>query len=328
MGTVQRMERCYVIENLKYKRVIEMLDKEKKIIPMVDNRRTVRIKRSGLHRYELGDLYKPSLKFAETRKELEQAFSLVYEVYLKKKYVPQPCRHKMLYNIYSLLPDTTHIVAKSNLQVISNLTQIFDSPKFGLPMDAIYKHELDHLREQGRSIIELSYLATPKDQRWKNIFLYLVQVMYWYSVYKEVDDVCITVNPRHVRYYMKLFPFEYLGPQRHYERVGAPAVALRGKVREAKGQMQEITRSMGFETSLFSYFDTMTEDSPYQKKRRMDSKSLQIMIQPNRLKMEIVQYFLDLDPSILHGLNSEQLDELIRLYPSLVLECPSRRLAS
>jgi hypothetical protein len=234
----------------------------------------------------------------------------------------------MLYNIYSLLPDTTHIVAKSNLQVISNLTQIFDSPKFGLPMDAIYKHELDHLREQGRSIIELSYLATPKDQRWKNIFLYLVQVMYWYSVYKEVDDVCITVNPRHVRYYMKLFPFEYLGPQRHYERVGAPAVALRGKVREAKGQMQEITRSMGFETSLFSYFDTMTEDSPYQKKRRMDSKSLQIMIQPNRLKMEIVQYFLDLDPSILHGLNSEQLDELIRLYPSLVLECPSRRLAS
>ena len=183
-----------------------------KIIPQPDRRRTVRIKRSGLHRTELGDLDRPSLKFAETKEELEQAFSLVYDVYLKKKFIPTPRDHKMLYNMYSRFPDTTHIIAKSYRQVISNLSEIFDSEDFGLPMDAIYRKELDDLRSQGRSLVELSALATPKEHRWKNIFLYLVQVMYWYSVYRGVDDVCITVNARHIRYYMQLFPFEHLGP--------------------------------------------------------------------------------------------------------------------
>lgn len=298
------------------------------ISPKVERRTTLRIKRSGLHGCDFDDLDRISFKFAETREELEQAFSLVYEVYLNKGYIPKPCFHKMLYNIYSLLPETTHIIAKSYLNVISNLTEIFDSPTFGLPMDCIYKQELDELRKQGRSIVELSSLATPEVHRWKNIFLYLVQVMYWYSVYKEVDDVCITINPRHVRYYMQLFPFEYLGPERHYKRVDAPAVALRGKIREAREWMVSISRSLGFDPSLFSYFDKMTGDGPFHKRPLMDPESPQIMVQPNRLKKETVQYFIDMDPGILHELRYEHLEELLRLYPGLLLESKERMITS
>ena len=292
--------------------------------PPAERRRTVRIKRSGLQTFMLEGLDRPAMKFAETREELEQAFSLVYEVYRKKNFIPNPVPHKMLYNMYSLLPSTKHIIAKSYLTVISNLTEIFDTPQFGLPMDAIYKPELDNLRDKGRSLVELSALATPREHRWKNIFLYLVQLMYWHSVYNGVDDVCITINPRHVRYYMQLFPFEQLGPERHYKRVSAPAIALRGKVKDSMDRMVEICHNLGFDTPLYSYFYRITGITPANDAAYLDSQALQVNVRPKPIKTSIVKYFLNKDKSILNELSDEQKDELQKVYPDLVLEDSSK----
>ncbi len=56
---------------------------------------------------------------------------------------------------------TCVFIFRTYLTVISTLTQIFDSELFGLPMDVLYKGELDTLRGQGRNITELSALAPP-----------------------------------------------------------------------------------------------------------------------------------------------------------------------
>ncbi|MCF8104165.1 MAG: hypothetical protein K9K64_01670 [Desulfohalobiaceae bacterium] len=284
-----------------------------------ERRRTVRIKRSGIQANELEGLDRPAVKFAENRDELAQAFSLVYEVYFKKKYIKRPASHGMLYSIYSLLPETTHIVAKSYLTVISTLTEIFDSKTFGLPMDGIYRKELDRFRNQGRKIVELSTLATPREHRWKNIFHYLVQVMYWYSVYTEVDDVCIAVNPRHVRYYKNLFPFEIFGPERKYARVEAPAVGLRGKVREAMERMMQICKELDFDTPLYAYFYRMTGLKPGKDIPFFDPDIFQMTVQISRLETETVQYFIDLDPSLLKGLSEPQKSDFLKAYPGLRL---------
>lgn len=285
----------------------------------VERRRTIRIKRSGLLRNKLDGLDRPAIKFAETKDELEQAFRLVYDVYWKKKYITVAKPHRMLYSIFSLLPTTTHIVAKSYLTVISTLTEIFDTKGFGLPMDVIYKSELDELRAQHRTIVELSALATPREHRWMNIFLYQVQVMYWYSVHMSVDDICIAINPRHVRYYLNLFPFEIFGPERHYPRVDAPAVALRGKVKEAQDDMKKIAQDLDFDTDLKEYFYRMAsrdlDGSVVEQKKGLD-----IVVQPNRLTTDTVQYFLDQDKELLKELTPRQVHRLKELYPGLEVE--------
>ncbi|WP_150112193.1 N-acyl amino acid synthase FeeM domain-containing protein [Desulfonatronovibrio hydrogenovorans] len=285
-----------------------------------ERRRTLRIKRSGLHNQDLLDLDRPAVKFAETREELEKAFSLVYQIYLQKKFITEPKPHQMLYSIYSLLPDTVHIIAKSYLSVISNLTQIFDTPEFGLPMDVIYRPELDELRNQGRKIVELSALATPREHRWKNIFHYLVQVMYWYSIYKGVDDVCIAVNPRHVRYYKNLFPFKELGPVRHYPRVDAPAVALRAKVAESKDVMIKICQDLEFDTPLYSYFHDVARQSPGEKVARVLPNDFCSSKTKNGLDSNTVAYFLSKDSSLLENVTEAMKEALNSWYPGLESE--------
>ncbi len=299
---------------------IRMLDSKITRIRKPERRRTLRIKRSGLNKQELQDLDRPALKFAETRDEIEQVFSLVYRIYRQKKFITDPKPHKMLYSVYSLLPETVHIVAKSYLSVISNLTQIFDTPEFGLPMDVIYKPELDALRGRGRKLTELSALATPREHRWKNVFHYLVQVMYWYSIYKGVDDVCIAVNPRHVRYYKSIFPFENLGPVRHYPRVDAPAIALRAKVLESKDLMIRICRDLEFDTPLYSYFNEIAGRAPDSKMAEHLPEEFMTSGTHKGFDTDTVAYFIDRDRLILEGLTPEMKQALNTWYPGLGLK--------
>lgn len=284
-----------------------------------ERRRTLRIKYSGLKRLGLDDLDKPAIKFAETKEELEQAFALVYKIYMEKKYIKDPKDHGLYFSIFSLLPTTVHIIAKSYLTVISTLTEIFDTKEFGLPMDLIYKEELDELRLQGRQVAELSSLATPREYRWKNIFLYQVQVMFWYSLYKGVDDICIAINPRHVRYYMNLFPFEKLGDEKMYPKVGAPAVALRGRVEESVDEMMEIFKTLEMETPLDYYFYIMTGSKPVKPTSIFNSDLKSLKPKPKRITADIVSYFLDKEPSIRDNLTPAQKEMLKKHYNGLRL---------
>ncbi len=291
---------------------------EKKVpVSVNERRRTLRIKRSGLLDSELQDMDRPAIKFAETREELVQSFSLVYQVYLQKKFITEPKSHRMLYSIYSLLPETVHIVAKSYLTVISNLTVIFDTPEFGLPMDVIYRPEVDELRSQGKNVVELSSLATPREHCWKNMFHYLVQVMYWYTVYKDIDFVCIAVNPRHVRYYKNLFPFEYMGPTRHYPRVEAPAVALKARVKESMSLMMEICRKLEFDTPFYSYFYRMTGQAPRASVPFLEPSVLEAVSSPMSIDVKDIKYFIQTDPAVLEDLSLEQLQALNAWYAGL-----------
>ncbi len=285
----------------------------------VERRRTLRIKRSGLLKNDLQDLDRPAIKFAENREELQQSFALVYQVYLQKKFITKPKPHGMLYSIYSLLPQTVHIIAKSYLSVISNLSVIPDTPEFGLPMDVIYRPELDAMRGQSKNIVELSALATPREHRWKNMFHYLVQVMYWYCVYKGVDEVCIAINPRHVRYYKGLFPFQELGPVRHYPRVDAPAIALQAPVLESMQHMLQLCRELEFETPLYSYFYRMTGQAPRNDTPFLEPEALNVVAKPIVNDAETIGHLIQTDPGVLEGLSHKQLQVLNTWYPGLNL---------
>lgn len=273
----------------------------------IERRRTVRIKRSALLKGNLHDIDRPAIKFAETKDELEQAFSLAYKEYIKSGYITEPKPSQLLFSIYNMLPETVVFIAKAYMTVISTLTQIFDSELFGLPMDAIYREELDALRAEERNVAELSALVTPKDACWKNIFMFLCQVMYKYAFYKGVNDLCITVNPKHARFYKTIFLFEDLGPERHYPRVNAPAVALRLNMDNIGKNLKSIYNELDFECNLYTFFHRITEEEAGDNSKALTK---------SRLDTETARYFLSKEDT-LKELSSAQREYIESIYPGL-----------
>lgn len=219
-----------------------------------ERRRSVRLRRSAMLKAKLDEIDRPNIKIAETRDEFAQSFALVYNEYLASGYIKNPHPSEMHFSIFNFLPETCVFIFRTYTTVISTLTQIFDTPLFGLPMDALYKEELDSLRAQGRKITELSALATPRETRWCNLMVFLSRTMFEYSRVNSVDDICIMVNPKHVNFYKTMFLFEDFGPERFYSGVSAPAIALRMNMDEIEQQALEKYRNIEMEGDLYSFF--------------------------------------------------------------------------
>lgn len=187
-----------------------------------------------------GDAAGYVFKIAGSGRELIQAFHLLYEEYRRAGYVAES-PHRLLFTRYHLLPETTVFLAKSGDEALSTATAVRDSRPFGLPMDDVFGEELDRLRQSRRSILEVSSLASNRRKFSRQGITDFISLVYAHSLFQDVDDICIMVNPKHVRLYMALFGFEIFGTQRHYARVNAPAVALRVDVREARMKFGERT---------------------------------------------------------------------------------------
>lgn len=283
----------------------------------IERRRTVRIKKSALLAESLNDIDRPALKIADNQDELQQAFAIVHEEYLKTGYISKPKSHKMLFSIYNFLPHSVIFVAKSYLTVVSTLAQIFDSKLFGLPMDVIYREELGELRSANRKIVEIGSLANLKSFKWKNLFLYLIKLAYWHSVYQNVNDWCITVNPKHVPFYETVLLFKQFGPQKYHPKVNAPAVLLRLNIDEYKDKLKEIYNDFDFDCNLFRYFHRIgiqkTEIySDAQNQKESSSYT-------NFLTTKTAQYFMDIEPNITDDISPECISYLQSIYPGLNL---------
>ena len=219
-----------------------------------DRRRTLRLRKSTLVDLKMDGIDRPGIKIAETLDEYRQAFGLAYEAYVKSGYIPPDPGHPYYYSPYSFLPDTCLFVFKSYLTVIASLTEIFDSPALGLPMDDLYKEELDSLRSNNRSIVELSSFVTSHEYRMRNIMVFLSRVMLDYSLMNNVNDICIMVNPKHVRFYTLMFLFEPFGKEKFYSKVQAPAVALRLNMDDIEGRLRDKYSKFNFTEDLYSFF--------------------------------------------------------------------------
>jgi hypothetical protein len=277
-----------------------------------DRRRTIRVKRSALLRSNLDHVDRPSIKIAETRDELEQAFSLVYNEYLEEGYIKDSDRSGLHFNIHHLLPETVVFVFKSYLKVISTLTLIFDSETFGLPMDVLYRKELDALRRGKRRLVELSSLATTKDARWHNLFMYLNRAMVWYAMYRNATDLCIMVNPKHVDFYKLILLFDDLGPLQYYSKVSAPAVALRLDLDDVHDKFRETYSALDFDCDLHKFFFNVTTT----QLASVDRKDL-IVKKHRPLDIDTVRYFFIEKKNILKTATPEQMKFIRSAYPGL-----------
>lgn len=204
-------------------------------------------------------------KIAESHDELEQAYRLVHDVYQEEGYTDiHPSGMRI--NAYNAHPETVVFIAVKATEVIMTLTLVSDSP-FGLPMDDLYLDELVPFRKTNRKMGQLCALASQSAYRSTNqtLPLLLMKVMRQYAhEHLRLDDLLITVNPKHGLFYENLLLFEKMGELKSCQDVkGHPAFAYLLNLNLLAKNYKQVYRGQPPEKNLHHFF--CQKNSPHIK---------------------------------------------------------------
>lgn len=109
----------------------------------------------------------------------------------------------------------------------------------GLLAQQSYGSEIEGMRNQGHSIGEVVKLAVEDGADWKAVLNALLQATYLVArSFLALTDLFIEVNPRHVRFYQRVFGFIVASTESMCDRVGAPSVLLRLDLDEFSRKLQ------------------------------------------------------------------------------------------
>jgi len=208
---------------------------------------------------------------AGTRELREQSWELVHDAYVSKGYMER-CPSKMRLQIQYALPEATTFLARErgSGRALATLT-VYPDGALGLPMDTIYRRELDGLRAAGRKPCEIAKLVADLDaQDGRRILLDLFRLAYLTARRLEAcTDLVVTVNPRHERYYRRLLMFERIGEEKAYGSVGgAPAVPLCLDLSRAERCYRERSATGGGQAGVYGFFVNGGEEPTLEWLRR------------------------------------------------------------
>lgn len=165
------------------------------------------------------------IRLACNARELESAYRLLHDKYVEQGYqAPDPSGMRLLPH-YAL--PTTHTFIVARLGEIIGTATLVQRGALGLPMEAQHAEEIAALCTQGFRPAEISGLAFQETDRMA--VLALMRTLLAFAKHSlNATDLCIAVNPAHVRFYTKCLLFEDLGRVRPCQEVnGALAVPLR-----------------------------------------------------------------------------------------------------
>lgn len=134
------------------------------------------------------------------------------------------------------------LVAERRGHLSGTLTVRADS-QHGILAENSYAAEINAMRASGRRLGELVKLAVENGADWKATMDALVQAAYVITrKFYALTDVLIEVNPRHVKFYERVFGFVVAAAERVCSRVGAPSVLMRLDL-EHFGRKLELSRA-------------------------------------------------------------------------------------
>jgi hypothetical protein len=145
---------------------------------------------------------------------------------------------------YALRPDdrtaAVTVIATRHADTVGTLTLRADGPA-GLAADEGYLEVLDLARRAGRHLCELTRLAIDVDAAWRPTLGALIGLAYLAGrALHEVTDVFVEVNPRHARFYQRMFGFVVAAGERFCPRVEAPAVLLRLELERLDARLRNL----------------------------------------------------------------------------------------
>lgn len=125
----------------------------------------------------------------------------------------------------ALSPATAVISGKKDAEIVSTLTIIHDTGT--LPLDCVYKSELDRIRNQGRHIVEVGLLADRRSSLTRSINAMVGMMHYvYYQAFHGKSVVLCGVHPHHAGFYKKMLGFSAIGRETTYPTVKDHPVVL------------------------------------------------------------------------------------------------------
>lgn len=168
----------------------------------------------------------PAISVAHSYQDLESAYRLVYDQYLKQGYQVEN-ENRVRFTPHFGLPTSHTLIAKTGDSVIGVLTMVVDGA-LGLPMEKQYPQEIEALRRSGAKIAEISCLVTRRSKDLP-VLLRLFYAAYAYATkHLGVTDFCVAVTTGHRRFYKQALLFEQIGDVTAYNSCNdVRAVAMR-----------------------------------------------------------------------------------------------------
>lgn len=197
-------------------------------------------------------IYKVASSFAEVL----DAWSLVYHQYLTAGLI-KPNDYSIFTFPEYLSNNAAVIIGKENGVTTCTASAVLDS-KLGLPLDTQYKKELDHLRTEGRKLIEIGLVADSRNHQNFSDVIELMNSVARFGPYSKHLDFVVGINPRRVNLYGKLWGFKQIGEVKDYEKLKTAPVALL----HLSGNDPEI-RSLKMNQEIYSDQRNLDFDSRY-----------------------------------------------------------------
>ncbi|HPU54489.1 MAG TPA: hypothetical protein PK359_23235 [Burkholderiaceae bacterium] len=199
-----------------------------------------------------------SVGVARTPSHLEAARELMRARYEWRGYATDAAQDE---------PAGVTLIASELGRVAATVTVGGDTPG-GLAVESLYSEEVAKLRKDGARLCEFTRLAVDGAGDSLKLLGALFHVAYLCARRQhKATHLLVEVNPRHVRFYMRMLGFRVAGPQRTCQRVDAPAVMLSLSLDHAEDQIAtyggrpELAQT---NRSLYPYFfAAYAEDSIY-----------------------------------------------------------------
>ena len=166
-------------------------------------------------------------KIAQTRKELQDAFTLVYHSYRRAGLVDANAS-KIRLTPFHLLPTTEVFVTQLEETVVSTVSLIGDG-ELGLPLETIYPQNVALIRKRGLRMGEIGSLADRRDSpvRFIETFATMGRMLAQVAMKRGYDGLIAAAHPKHARLYQRILPFEQIGQTVNCPYAnGNPAVML------------------------------------------------------------------------------------------------------
>jgi N-acyl amino acid synthase FeeM len=185
----------------------------------------------------------------------EESDALIYRMYTQRGY--------KLNKSAGALQAANEITLQAcrETHVFGTLSVRFDSHR-GLGADTLYGEQIDDYRHDGAYVAELTRLAVDPEFGSKEVLGALFHLAYVFcGRIRNVDDVFIEVNPRHVPFYRRMLHFTAIGECKICPRVAAPAILMHVKVAYVGAQAALWGAQHSAPTrSLYPYFCSQREE--------------------------------------------------------------------
>lgn len=203
-------------------------------------------------------------RLASTDEELEQAFALVRDAYVRVG-LEQSGKQRVRLTKYHLLPDTKVFVAvattEDNKEKVIGTVSVVPDSALGLPAEQVAAQAIAQLRQRGERPAEFVALASDDQGTQERAILKLIRLGLEYCRRNGYSSLIASLTQRHAGFYRRFVGFEPMGKLTPYDMGnGTPVQVHHLNLREAADRVAMRSEALERETGWRTFWQEEADE--------------------------------------------------------------------